>query len=337
MLTEIIWFITGSFALLRRWSEYDHCVWIWLGVGAYLATLPLLAGLVKSLFTGRLFRKKGSFPLFLIGTAALAMLLVAGSAAVLFSTHLKRQPQPFGEVAGAQVREIAGSADAPYGLLVLVGGYGSESPLLGEPAALDAAWDPAAPPTDPLVPLFRRRIFVRLHGGFGWNDWKSADEIGSSLDAYVLRRQRELGLEGVPAVLIAHSRGAQIAAATAAFRGPDWIRIAACPPAGVHANLRLFSRISPEISDIHQAGIRAAAARLADPADPRHFPWTAVCQTRAFDHVVRQFTPATGLPLRSLPPAGAHTLPVCERDTPFWHDVEAELRSPRPYSQAQSH
>lgn len=337
MFTEILWFITGSFGLLRRWGEYDHCGWVWLGIGAYAAAVPLFIGLVKALFTRNTFRKKRGVLGFLTGLVLLAVLPVVASTAILFGTHVKRQPQEFGTVAGAEIREIAGPPAAPYGLLVLVGGYGSESPLLGEPAALDAAWDPAAPAPDSLIPLFRRRLFVRLHGGFGWNDWAPTDDIGRSLSAYVERREKELGLQRARNVLIAHSRGTHVAAAAEVFRGAEWIRIAVCPPAGVQPSLHIFSGVSPEISEIHQTGLVTAAARLSDPASPRHFPWSIVCQSRLFDRTVMQFPPESGLPLRELPPAGAHTLPVCERDTPFWHDVETELRSPRPYSLEQPH
>ncbi len=339
MLSEILWMFRQSLGLLLRWPEYDHNRWGVLGVLVMLAGILFLG---FSLWRSCAAKTKRRLLWLLSGLFIAAATLTAGSTAVCHGTHEPRRTaaglepaatEATSPVSGAEVLELAGPADAPWGLLVLIGGYGSESPALAEPPSLRQPWQPGPQP-DPLPGLFRRRIFVHLHGGFGWTGWEKTEPLGASLSRHLEQRRRELDLEKLPCLLIAHSRGAQVAAAAPVFRTePGWTRVAVHPPAGVDPLLRLLAGISPEITEIHTLGGKIQFDLLREPGlRASLFPFDAVYQARLWDRTVTRFPAQTGLPLRNLSPIGSHVMPFCRRDTAFWRDLEAELRAPQPFA-----
>jgi hypothetical protein len=251
--------------------------------------------------------------------------------AVCFGTHRQRG-HGASPLTGAEVVLVPGAADASWGILVLVGGYGSESPAFGEPAFLrDTTL--AEPQFRVLLERFRYRVIVRLHGGFGW---RHADTlaIADSLDRY-LHTDPLAGAAGAgPCVVIAHSRGTQIVAATPCFRTPAWRRFAVHPPAAVNPLLRLLSWMSPEIAEIQHCGKEMARndsglVAAVDSATARlvGFPWTVMYQAHGWDHTVIRFPAAPGRPLSNLSPWGSHTLPFCASRSRVWQDITMRLRN----------
>ncbi|MFA4944640.1 MAG: hypothetical protein WC789_08070 [Lentisphaeria bacterium] len=331
MLLELAWFCYASLRQVYTWQEHEHTPMGWAGLFLFMGMPVILFILGRNAMR----RKSRQMPRrrkwLLVG--ALPIMALAGMVCVVFGTHLRRRPMEIGiRVPGVQIVEGKGPLKASYGLLVLIGGYGAESPMLSEPPRFrEADASSAATLRDPFLSQFRHRLIIHPQGGLGWPDWEPASRIGSALNGYIERRRRELGVDAFPAVVVAHSRGTQIAEATPLFRQPDWLRIAVSPPAGVHAVSRLFAPFSPEITEIHNLGQEKLKARLANPVAPEHFPWNAVYQARGWDYVVERFPLQAGLPLRNSLPMGGHVLPYRYGGSSLWRDIQRELENDAPY------
>lgn len=318
MYQDLVWIVGQVPGLLLGWSELCHSPLGWLGLALLLAGVGTL---VVSL-AAAVWRQPGTCPRCGLRKRLLLCVLGGGLAAVgvpllVFGSHL---PETGWTVLdGAVVREFTGPPDAPLGVLVLVGGYGSESPPLAEPALFrqDAVSPAADTAAARVARLYRLRLVVHPRGGLGWFDWRSNAAVSASLDRYLEERRRAPGWPADrPCLVVAHSRGCQLVVGTPFFQRPEWRRFAVHPPAGVQPTSRLFAWLSPEITEIHRFGREWATA----PAESRlhRFPWTALFQAKNWDHTVLEFAPDSGLPLRFLSPAGTHVQPFAKPDTPVW-------------------
>ncbi|MFA5206494.1 MAG: hypothetical protein WC708_19015 [Lentisphaeria bacterium] len=326
MIEDLAWAAWQFPGFLASGGQLERCPLGWVGLGL----LVVWWGAAGLAVMAALRRRRGGIRRLLVVAAGGVILLPAGTALLLFGSHLPAAGAT--RLDGAVVREVAGPPSAPLGVLVLVGGYGSESPLLAEPALFRKGEVPpgdAATAAAELARLFRLRLVVHPCGGVGWNDWRSNAAVSASLDRYLERRSREPGWPvGRPLVVVAHSRGCQIVVGSAVFRRPEWRCYAVHPPAGVQPLPRLAAGLSPEIMEIHRFGLEWAAAPAGSPR--RTFPWAAVFQAKDWDHTVLQFGSESGLPLRNLSPAGTHTQPFTAPDTPAWRAVVGDMSGMMP-------
>ena len=313
--------------LFLGWGGLRHSPLGWLGLVLLLAGVGALVGAVASAVWCQ--QGKGSdcgLRKWLTVCVVGLLLAAVGVPLLVFGSHLPETG--WTALDGAVVREFAGPPDAPLGVLVLVGGYGSESPVLAEPALFrqDAVSPAADTAAARVARLYRLRVVVHPRGGLGWFDWRRNAAVSASLDRYLEERRRAPGWPADrPCLVAAHSRGCQLVVGTPFFRRPEWRRFAVHPPAGVQPTSRLFAWLSPEITEIHRFGREWALA----PADAsvRRFPWTALFQAKNWDHTVLEFAPDSGLPLRFLSPAGTHVQPFAKPDTPVWRALAAAADS----------
>ncbi len=316
MLNDLLWFPTRAIPLLWAWGGGLHrSATAWLGYALALAALLLLVACVRSLLKLHLVRAAAFL---LLG----AILGVCGSAMAGFGTHFDRGDGGGTAIAGAQVLELDGPATADLGTLVLIGGYGSESPVFSEPAVFREA---GAESADPVVARFHRRVIVRLHGGFGWNDSIRAANIAATIQSW-LEQKESAWKDGSRRynVVVAHSRGSQVLAMTPWFRKHGWQRIAVHPPAGVNLLFRLFDFACPEIDEIDDTGARLLH-EFRYGGGKKLQPWTAVYQAWGWDQTVDRFPEDTGLVLRNEGPFGSHVTPFCDRNSYFWREFENSL------------
>lgn len=307
-MTDQRWLLIAS---LRCWcagSSLERNYWAWVGAAVQGLGLVCLALGCRQAFgpTG--------FSFSVLGFLLAAFLLTGiGTGAVCHGHHLPRRAH--GPVAGAELLEVDGPADAPGGILVVIGGYGSESPAFQEPPPLRRPWEAVVTPAHPVVARFRKRVFIHPHGGFGWQHRPTA-EIGTALNAWLRAPAQRALTAGRHNLLIAHSRGTQIAAATPAFREPGWRRLAVHPPAGVQPHLRLYAPLSPEIAEIHRLG-RAHGQHY-------DFPWDTVFQATLWDNTVTRFPRRSGLPLCNSGGFGIHTTALACLSSVFWRTLARE-------------
>lgn len=330
-MCDLFWLLRQGFVLLCPGRGYEH------GPFAYVGALLLLGGLALAGWSlwraARRLVGRGARPTWpRIGAAlsAGALLVVAGAGGVCLGTRFAPDAPATRTITGATVTDLAGPDNAPYALLVTVAGYGSQSPGFSEPASLREQ----APDRDSGVgALFRRRLLVRLTGGFAWPDEaRGTLAVAEALDT-LLREPSLLALwQGGPAVVVAHSRGTHVTAATPAFAAPGWTRIALHPPGGVHGGLLLFRGHSPEIGEIHRVGgFMAGGAAPAEQAWGERapafagFPWTLVIQARGWDHTVRRLPPRPGLPLLNVDPWGSHSAPFSDGGSAAWERIRGRL------------
>ena len=318
MIADLLWLIRCS---LRCWvagPRLDRNGLAWIGLILQLTGLLLGAAILADAWGG-----VGTTGIRLILLAGAGILFCSGSAGVCFGSHLPRTPQSSGLVPGAELLTADGPPEARDGLLVIVCGYGSESPAFCEPEFLRQPLS-SDTLTEPLLRQYRRRVFLHLHGGIGWC-YRPVEEIAAGLDTLLrqddfarLVRQRQN-------LVIGHSRGCQVVAATAVFRNPDWKRVAVHPPAGVQPYLLAFAAIDPGIAEIHRFGGRmnGPVTGMTGPTLAT-FPWNRILQARGFDNTVWRLDPAPGRPVENCSAFGAHITPFSRSQAPLWEELRQQ-------------
>ena len=330
MLNELLWFPVQAVRLLGT-SGVRTCFDAWAGYFAMLLALLLLILCIRAFFRLHWIRA----PLYLLLGLALFW---GGSAMAAFGTHFVRGLTP-GETAitGAQVQVLDGPKDADLGTLVLIGGYGSESPALCEPAVFRAPTSETA--DDPLLARFQKRVIIRLHGGFGWRDDAANADVAAALQKWLAVNGAPWLQEGRYNVVVAHSRGCQIVAQTPWFREQSWRRVAVHPPAGVQPYFRAISYFSPEVTGIHKTGLELLD-KLRAGEEEKFAPWTELYQAHGWDQTVQRFPDDTGMETLNISPFGSHVTPFCDRGSRFWQDFGDNLpalRKAAPAAKAAKH
>jgi hypothetical protein len=350
-MVDLLWFVRQAFVLFRPGSGFVYTPVVFAGVVSVVAGLALVLAALWRVCrpSPRPARRSVARLAGALGLAGAALGLVAAGAGAICGGTRFPPPPAGGAVAlnGATATLVPGPPDAPFGLLVTVSGYGSQSPAFCEPAELRDATTPTAvrerAGAADLSALFRQRLLVRLNGGFTWPaEARSTLTVAAELDALLRRPELEPLWRERPALVVAHSRGTHVTAATAAFRAPGWTRIAVHPPAGVWWYLRLHARRSPEIAEIHalggllaqRQGPEALPAALAPEAWGTQapmflsFPWNEVWQARGWDHTVWRFPAGTlAATPRNRHPWGSHSAPFADGASAFWRGLEARLRA----------
>ena len=333
-LHELLWWLCQGMGLCVRHRAFVRNAWAQAGTALLVLAVALVGGVLVLALAGH-FHGNPSGVGFLITLGSAIAAAGAGLAGICFGSHPPPSTGTF-SVTGADVRVHTAAPDAPLGILVTVGGYGSASPAFCEPPFVN---DPDLAPENLRSQLlrFRYRVALRLHGGLGW-DYADTLAIADSLEQ-LLQTAPLAAASALPCVVVAHSRGTQVVAATRTFRSPNWQRFAVHPPAGVNPLLRLFSGLSPEIAEIQRYGELAKQAEpsvnpspVGDPAAQRlaGFSWTVMYQAKGWDHTVIRFRSEPGRPVCNLSPWGTHTLPFTAGTSRVWRDLQARFAAIAP-------
>ncbi len=320
-MVELWWYPSQAWRLMTTQDSlvHNHVA----GIGLFLWFLAAVLGLwaARAVLFNRP-RGWGGACLKVLAVGLSPVLFFAGAAGICMGTHAARTPDSTGRVFGAEVVAVAGPANAPLGMLVTIGGYGSESPAFAEPREVRQDAQMAGPEVAPFLKLFRKRILVHLHGGLGW-DFGNTHEIAAALDRFLETEENRPFWQGQSNVVVAHSRGNQVMVQSTVFREPTWRRFGVHPPAGVQPCMRAFTGIDPEIGEIDGLGRTLSL-------EPAAFPWTVMYQARTWDHTVLRFPPTTRFPQRDISPCGSHTTPFTRWDSAAWQDIRQTVALPAP-------